>query len=431
MPRMAAARRASYRSEGAQQERPLRSASSDVEYSRNEMPHTESAPCSFARRAAEADESTPPLIATTVSTARFYPGGVGTDREILGGPGGSVLPLGRGAEGAGSKSVTSKVQSSRSSRRCDLRSSAFGCGFQDRCAGDRSEVRAIGNPEGDLGAGVVMRSLRLRLRRAFQEDPAAVRLDEAGDVLLAAIATADGRRDAVVGDLLLQLARAETLRGNRDAAIEYTHGAEAGFSAGDDARGLARTMRIRGEAEARSGRLDDAAATLRRGLELAERTGSVEEIGGCLINLGIVEFERGELDEAIACDLRAIEEFERVGHGSGRTTGYANVAHKLAEAGRLDEAESWCRRALELADRIGHAVSRADATDTLAAIHLKQQQYPAAAERAEEGASLYLAAGMVEQAQGAFGVAADAWERAGEDDRARAATARARDLVTA
>src|SRR3954471_17792653 len=82
MPRMAAARRASYRSEGAQQERPLRSASSGVEYRRNEMPHTESAPCSFARRAAEADESTPPLIATTVSTARLYPGGVRADREI-------------------------------------------------------------------------------------------------------------------------------------------------------------------------------------------------------------------------------------------------------------------------------------------------------------------------------------------------------------
>jgi len=156
------------------------------------------------------------------------------------------------------------------------------------------------------------------------------RLDEAVDVLLAAIATADGRRDAVVGDLLLQLARAETLRGNRDAAIEYTHGAEAVFSAGDDARGLARTMRIRGEAEARSGRLDDAAATLRRGLELAERTGSVEEIGGCLINLGIVEFERGELDEAIACDLRAIEEFERVGHGSGPDDG---LRERRAQAG--------------------------------------------------------------------------------------------------
>ena len=257
------------------------------------------------------------------------------------------------------------------------------------------------------------------------------RLDEAVDVVQAALATADGRRDLVVGDLLLQLAHAETLRGNRDEAIAQTRSAEEVFAAADDARGLARTMRIRGNAEARAGRLDAAAATLRRGLELAERTGNVEEIGGCLINLGIVEFERGELDKAIAYDLQAIEEFERVGHGSGRTTGYANVAHKLAEAGRLDEAEAWCRRALELADRIGHAVSRADATDTLARIHLKQEHYSLAAELAEEAASLYVASGIADQAQDAFGVAAEAWEHAGQAERARAATARARDLATA
>src|SRR5205085_4586484 len=160
------------------------------------------------------------------------------------------------------------------------------------------------------------------------------------------------------------------------------------FAAADDARGLARTMRIRGDAEARAGRLEAAAATLRAGLELAERTGNVEEVGGCLINLGIVEFERGELDNAIDYDLQAIEEFERVGHGSGRTTGYANVAHKLAHAGRVDEAELWCTRALDLAERIGHGVSRADATDTLAAIYLRQDRFAEAGKRAEEAASL-------------------------------------------
>jgi adenylate cyclase len=255
------------------------------------------------------------------------------------------------------------------------------------------------------------------------------RVDEAADVLVAALESADGREEPVVGHLLLQLARTERLRGDFDAAVAHTLDAEPIFAQVDDPRGLASTMRIRGEAQARAGRLGEASATLRRGLELARRTGSVEEIGGCLINLGILEFDRGAVEEAIECDRLAIEEFERVGHGSGRTTGYANLAHKLAHADRLDEAEVWATRALELAQRIGHAVSCADATDTLAAIYMRQGRFEEAGERAEEAAALYLEIGMGEPARTALAVAADAWEEAGERDRARSLSERARTLL--
>jgi adenylate cyclase len=254
-------------------------------------------------------------------------------------------------------------------------------------------------------------------------------VEEAADMFVAALESADGRDEAVVGDLLLQLARTETVRGDFDAAVAHTLEAEPIFAEADDPRGLASTMRIRGEAQARAGRLADASATLRRGLELARRTGSVEEIGGCLINLGILEFEQGAVDEAIACDRQAIEEFERVGHGSGRTTGYANLAHKLAHSGSVDEAEGWAMRALELAERIGHAVSRADATDTLAAIYLKQGRFAEAGERAEEASALYLEIGMGEQGRDALAAAADAWAQAGEDVRARSVSERARTLL--
>jgi adenylate cyclase len=255
------------------------------------------------------------------------------------------------------------------------------------------------------------------------------RVDEAADMLAAALASADGRTDAVVGHLLLQLARTETLKGDFGRAVEHTLEAEPVFTQVDDPRGLASTMRIRGEAQARAGELADAAATLRRGLELARRTGSVEEIGGCLINLGIVEFERGAVEEAIECDRLAIEEFERVGHGSGRTSGYANLAHKLAHAGHVDEAEAWATQALDLSDRIGHVVSRADATDTLGAIYAQQGRFAEAGERAEQAAALYLEIGMAEQARTALDAAADAWAHAGEADRARAVSERARALL--
>jgi class 3 adenylate cyclase/tetratricopeptide (TPR) repeat protein len=255
------------------------------------------------------------------------------------------------------------------------------------------------------------------------------RVDEAADMFVAALESAGGRREAVVGDLLLQLARTETIKGDFDAAVAHTLEAEPIFTHPDDPRGLASTMRIRGHAQAGAGQLDEASATLRRGLELARRTGGVEEIGGCLINLGIVEFDRGAFEKAIECDRQAIDEFERVGHGSGRATGYANLAHKLAHAGRVDEAQAWATRALELSDRIGHAQSRADATHTLASIHLRQGRLEEAGERFEEAAALYLEIGMGQEARTALAVAADAWGRAGESTRARSVSERARTLL--
>ena len=142
-----------------------------------------------------------------------------------------------------------------------------------------------------------------------------------------------GRRRAtrsVIGQLLLQLARAETVEGEFESALEY------GLARAGDLRGARRPSWVGDARFASSGtrtrKLDGSTKprALRRGLELAERVGSAEEIGGCLINLGWAEYQRGELAVAIEHDRRAIEEFERIGHGSGRARGYANLADKLA-----------------------------------------------------------------------------------------------------
>src|SRR5262245_27409293 len=93
------------------------------------------------------------------------------------------------------------------------------------------------------------------------------RVDEAADMLVAALESADGRKEAVVGHLLLQLARTEHIKGEFDAAVAHTLEAETNFTDPDDPRGLASTMRIRGAAQARAGQLDEASATLQRGLD--------------------------------------------------------------------------------------------------------------------------------------------------------------------
>ena len=255
------------------------------------------------------------------------------------------------------------------------------------------------------------------------------RIQEAIEVLETALEAAGDRQDAVIGQLLLQLTRAETVEGDFDSALEHGLAAQAIFEERNDLRGLATALRIVGDAYTQAGRLDEAAGALRRGLEIAERVGSAEEIGGCLINLGLAEYQRGNLAGAIGHDRRAIEEFERIGHGSGRARGYANLADKLARTGEFDEALSWCDKALDLSRAIGHSLTVADVYDTMAFIHLQRGDLAEASERAEEAALLYLEMAAAPQAAKSLEIAAAAWEQQGDEERARDARARARVLA--
>jgi class 3 adenylate cyclase/tetratricopeptide (TPR) repeat protein len=252
--------------------------------------------------------------------------------------------------------------------------------------------------------------------------------EQAIDVLLAGLASVEPREDALVGRLLLELAVSEMFVRRSSKALEHGLRAERILEEHEDAVGVAKAMRVIGAIYDRLDRLDEAAAVLRRGVELAQRVGSVEEAGGCLINLGLLELKRGRVTEAAACDREAIELFERVGHQSGRTMGYANLAEKLAVLGELDEALETAEQALELARGIGLAYTVADVTKTIASIRLQEGDLEAAGTTAEEAAAQFADIGAVTEAGEALAVAAQAWERAGEEERATDASARARSL---
>jgi tetratricopeptide (TPR) repeat protein len=227
------------------------------------------------------------------------------------------------------------------------------------------------------------------------------------------------------------LARAETVEGRLESALSNATRAERIFAEMDDVRSLATTMRLLGDLHRNRGELDDAARVLRGGLELAVRTGSIEEMGGCLINLALVELERGDLEESMACSRRAIEEFERIGHVAGLALGYGNLAFALSRSGVYDEAFEHSQRALELAQSIGNALAAADIRDTIAEILLGQERFAEAAEEAEEAAAQFLEMGAATMATKSLRVAAEAWAKAGEMQRARDSEERARSVLSA
>jgi class 3 adenylate cyclase/tetratricopeptide (TPR) repeat protein len=254
------------------------------------------------------------------------------------------------------------------------------------------------------------------------------RIEEAIDVLEAGI-EASAEENATLGHLFAHLAHAEILASRFGDALAHAQKARALLERHGDLRGVATATRVIGDAHRLRGEVDQAAESLRAGLQIAERIGSVEEIGGSLINLGAAEQARGALEEAIACDRRAVEEFERVGHGSGRAIAYSNLGFKLANAGAYEEAIEMCERAGAVAEAIGSHLTLAEISDTLALIELRRGHSAAAATRAEEAAEQFLKLGSNRRASEVLTFASTAWAEAGELERADAARAKAHSVA--
>jgi len=255
-------------------------------------------------------------------------------------------------------------------------------------------------------------------------------LREASDVLRAGIEAAADRETTGVAQLLFQLARAQAFQGEFEEALESGLEAKSIFGEQSDLRGLASTLRGLGTTYRLLGRLDEAAAALQQGLELAERVGNVEEIGGCIMNLGIVEAARGANDAALVCFRRAVEEFDQIGHASGRAQAYQNLAYMLTLCEDYEEALVYCGLSLELAGSIGDSDTVAQTYDTMATISLAQGRYEEAITQAEEAAALHRERGALPNAASALEVASLASEQAGDAERAKALREQARGLTS-
>jgi len=255
------------------------------------------------------------------------------------------------------------------------------------------------------------------------------RFDEAEQAFSSGLDVKGHRQDGIAAELLLQLAGAETAVGKLEPGLEHCKAAVEIFEQEGSIRGETSAMRILGDAYRELGRYDEAAQALAKGIELAERTGSLEEIGGCLINLGRVEMERGDLVRAIACDRGATEQFEAIRHPMGRAVSYGNLAEKLLLHGDAEEAYSFAVKAKELGSEIDAPFVVADANRTLARVHIDRGEFEKGASLAEEGARIHQEIGFDEEAATSFSLAADALEKAGRKERAPELRSRAQSLV--
>jgi tetratricopeptide (TPR) repeat protein len=245
----------------------------------------------------------------------------------------------------------------------------------------------------------------------------------------AALGDAGDRRDPIVAQLLVRLARSEAVAGEGDAALRDAQEARTISAEHGDVLAELAAVRLIGDSYTRLGRLDDGVAAFREALRLAERIGAVAEAAGGLLNLGWAERRRGNLDEAITWDRRAAEQFDRIRHGSGRATAYGNLASHLVLRGNYDEALEQAERALEIAREIDHTYTIADVFQTIASARMGRGEFAEAAARAEESAALFQRMGARPQLAEALRLASEAWAKAGNEERARDLESRARSVL--
>jgi DNA-binding SARP family transcriptional activator/Tfp pilus assembly protein PilF len=147
------------------------------------------------------------------------------------------------------------------------------------------------------------------------------------------------------------------------------------------------------------GDLDGAVAQLEEALDLFRRIGAVMGEVSVLANLGLVHIHRGEPDTAHTYASRSLALLRRAGHPNDDPDVLTILAMAYRDQGRLAKARTTIRTALDLADQTGDRRFEHDGRNTLASIHLRQDDPEAAV--AEYDRALALARSVNAGAAGA------------------------------
>ena len=250
------------------------------------------------------------------------------------------------------------------------------------------------------------------------------RFTEAATPLRDGLAARRGVRDALTARLLLQLARVVSEIDPEEAA-DRARESRAIFDELKDLSAATSALRVLGDVLRRLARLDEASAVLEEGLALAERTGRIEEVCGCLVNLGLLEVRRGRYDSAITRYERAMVECERIGHAPGQALACSNLAEALLLAGDHDAALARAEEAISAGRLIGDGMTLADALLTAGIVRSRRGEFARAAPALQESAELFDLLGLCDRARDSRALAADSWTSADSPERARIARAQA------
>ena len=250
------------------------------------------------------------------------------------------------------------------------------------------------------------------------------RFTEAATPLRDGLAARRGVRDALTARLLLQLARV-VVETDPEEAVDRARESRAIFDDLNDLGGDASALRARGYALCRLARFDEASALVEEALALAERTGRIDEVCGCLNDLGVVDVHCGRYGSAITRYERAMVEAERIGHATGQAIACSNLAEALLLAGDHDAALARAEEAISAERLIGDKTTLALALFTAGIVRSRRGEFARAAPALQESAELYELAGLYDLAGDSRTLAADAWTSAGSPERARIARTQA------
>ncbi len=185
----------------------------------------------------------------------------------------------------------------------------------------------------------------------------------------------------LLGETLDALDRPADARGRTLEALALARELE------DPAAEVAALVQL-GALNARLKEREDARRWYFEALKSAERLEHGKGIGRCLLGLGDVVVEEGRIDEALEYLERALRFEADLGDGREVARTLRAIANAQKQKGALQDAVATCRRALELEERAGHRKGVVETLELLTDIHALAGDLSAAAEAAEQTATL-------------------------------------------